>query len=345
MKRLSANITGYHVSGIILLLALLILLPWVFRDPYPRHVLIILLMYIALGQAWNILGGYSGQISLGNHIFFAVGAYTSTMLLLKGGVPPWLGVLPGIALAMIAAVFIGHICFDLRGHYFAIATLGLAEITYIIFLNWDFVHRAFGFQIPTLPRSDFYVQWTSKVPYYYIILMIASLVVAFVWKIDHARFGVYLKAIREDEERAKSLGIDSRRYKLLAFAISAAITALVGTFYAQYVLYIDPDSLLNLEFGLLILIIPMVGGMGTVLGPILGACLLVPLAEYSRVTFGGGGRGLHMLIYGLVILTIALYEPRGLIGIYRAMRRPRVDGLVGHPEVSSPAGDDEGRQP
>jgi branched-chain amino acid transport system permease protein len=345
MKRVHPNVTGYQVSGIGLLIALLMAFPWVFRDPYPRHVMIILLMYITLGQAWNILGGYSGQISLGNHIFFAVGAYTSTMLLLKAGVPPWVGVVPGVAVAVVVAVFVGHMCFDLKGHYFAIATLGLAEITYIIFLNWDFVHRAFGFQIPLMQRSNVYVQWTSKAPYYYIILVIASLVVAFVWKMDRARLGVYLKAIREDEERGRSLGIDSRRYKLLAFAISAAITALVGTFYAQYVLYIDPDSLISLESGLVILIIPMVGGMGTVLGPILGACLLVPLAEYLRITLGGGGRGVHILIYGLVILLVALYEPRGLIGIYRAMRKPRSARRATGAREPTPVGDDEERQP
>jgi branched-chain amino acid transport system permease protein len=243
------------------------------------------------------------------------------MLLLKAGIPPWLGVIPGMIFASIAAIFIGQICFDLRGHYLAIATLGLAEITYIVFLNWNFVNRAFGFQIPVMKPPYFYVQWTSKIPYYYITLAMVVLVVAFVWKMDKSTLGIYLKAIKEDEERAKSLGIDSRRYKLLAFVISALITAFTGTFYAQYVLYIDPDSLLNLEFALLIIIIPMVGGMGTVLGPILGAGLLIPMAEYSRTLFGGGGKGVHLLLYGLIILLIALYEPRGLIGIYRRIRR------------------------
>ncbi|HTU02858.1 MAG TPA: branched-chain amino acid ABC transporter permease [Candidatus Sulfotelmatobacter sp.] len=328
MDKSNSRLKPSAVAGIVLLLALLVAYPWLVTGPYPRHVMILVLMYIVLGQAWNILGGYSGQISLGNHIFFALGAYTSTMLLMKTGLPPWLGVVPGMALAALAALAVGQICFDLRGHYFAIATLGLAEITYILFLNWDFVNRAFGFQIPMVKDSAYYVQWTSKAPYYYIMLAIAVAVVAFVWKMDHARFGVYLKAIREDEERAKSLGIDSRRYKLMAFVVSAAITALVGTFYAQYVLYIDPDSLLNLEFGLLIIIIPMVGGMGNVLGPILGACLLVPMAEYTRITFGGGGRGLHVLLYGLVIVLVALYEPHGLIGIYRSLRGSRLGRSV-----------------
>jgi branched-chain amino acid transport system permease protein len=317
MERVLEKIRGYKIWGIILLLGFLVSYPWIFTDPHPRHVMIILLMYVVLGQAWNILGGYSGQISLGNHIFFTLGAYTSTMLLLKVGLPPWIGVIPGAILASIAAIFIGQIFFDLRGHYFAIGTLGLAEITYIIFLNWNFVNRAFGFQIPILGHSTYYVQWANKEPYFYIILTMAVLVVAFVWKIDKSTLGVYLKAIKEDEERAKSLGIDSRRYKLLAFVISAVITSFAGTFYAQYILYIDPDSLLNLEFALLIIIIPMVGGMGTVLGPILGATLLIPLAEYARTAFGGGGRGVHILIYGFVIVLLALYEPRGLIGIVK----------------------------
>ena len=317
MERIVEKLRAYKICGVILILGFLVLYPWIFTDPHPRHIMIILLMYVILGQAWNILGGYSGQISLGNHIFFALGAYTSTMLLLRTGVPPWIGVIPGAILASIAAIFIGQICFDLRGHYFAIGTLGLAEITYIIFLNWNFVNRAFGFQIPVLKNSAYYVQWANKEPYFYIILAMAILVVAFVWKIDKSTLGVYLKAIKEDEERAKSLGIDSRRYKLLAFVISAVITSFAGTFYAQYILYIDPDSLLSLEFALLIIIIPMVGGMGTVLGPILGAALLIPLAEYARTAFGGGGRGVHILIYGLMIVLLAMYEPRGLIGIVK----------------------------
>lgn len=314
---------SFRIVGILLLSAFLVAYPWIFKDPHPRHVMIILLMYVVLGQAWNILGGYSGQLSLGNHIFFAFGAYTSTILLLKLGIPPWLGVFPGAVLASLAALFIGQLCFDLRGHYFAIGTVGLAEITYIVFLNWNFVNRAFGFQIPVMGNTTYYVQWTGKIPYFYIILAMAVLVVAFVWKMNRSTLGIYLKSIKEDEERAKSLGIDSRRYKLLAFVICAIITSCVGTFYAQYVLYIDPDSLLNLEFALLIIIIPMVGGMGTVLGPILGAALLIPLAEYTRTAFGGGGRGLHILLYGLIILLIAIYEPKGLIGIVQRCFRKK----------------------
>ena len=306
-----------HVKiwGTFFVLGFLILFPWLFTDPYPKHVMIITLLYVVLGQAWNILGGYSGQLSLGNHIFFAFGAYTSTMLLLKADLPPWIGFMPGAILASLAAVFIGQICFKLKGHYFAIATVGLAEITYILFLNWDFVNRAYGFQIPVMGNTMLYMQWFDKETYFYIILAIAVAVVAFVWKMDRSTLGVYLKAIKEDEERARNLGIDSRRYKLLAFVISATITAMTGTFYAQYVLYIDPDSLLNLEFALLIIIVPMVGGMGTVFGPILGAVLLIPLAEYTRVAFGGGGRGLHIVIYGFIIMLVAIYEPKGLIGI------------------------------
>ena len=332
-----SKLKAYRNWGLGVLLAGLVAYPFIFTDPFPRHVMIILLMYIVLGEAWNVLGGYSGQVSIGNHIFFTFGAYTSTMLLVKAGVPPWLGVIPGMVVASIAAVLIGQICFDLRGHYFAIATLGLAEITYIVFLNWNFVNRAFGFQIPMMKHSNLYVQWTSKIPYYYIILTMAVLVVAFVWKMDRSTLGVYLKSIKEDEERAKSLGIDSRKYKLLAFVISALITSLTGSFYAQYVLYIDPDSLLSLEFGLLIIIIPMVGGMGTVTGPILGAGLLIPMAEYARSIFGGGGRGVHLLLYGLIILLIAVYEPRGLIGIYQKMKRSYRAG--------SPRGWDESNEP
>ncbi len=311
----------YKIVSILAIIGFLMLYPWIFTTPFPRHVMIILLMYIVLGQAWNILAGYSGQLSLGNQIFFTLGAYTSTMLVVRLGIPPWIGIIPGIVISSIAAISIGILCFNLKGHYFAIATIGLSEIIYIVFLNWEFVNSSYGFQIPFKKGSLYYMMWADKAPYYYFIFVMAILVTAFVWKMERSTLGTYLRAIKEDEERAKSLGIDSRKYKLLAFVISAVITTISGTFYAQYILYIDPDSLLNLDFALLIIILPIVGGMGTVWGPVLGACLLVPLAEYMRTAFGGGGRGIHLLIYGFIIIMIAVYEPRGLIGIMKRLRK------------------------
>lgn len=313
----------FRIFAAAAVIVLLFAFPLFFPKPFPQHIMILLLMYVVLGQAWNILGGYSGQLSLGNQIFLTVGAYTSTMLLVKLGVSPWLGMLPGILISTLAALAIGTICFNLKGHYFAIATIGLSEITLIVFLNWEFVNSSYGFQIRFAGNSFLWMTWAHKLPYYYFILLLALLVVAFVWKMDRSTLGIYLRAIKEDELRVKSLGIDTRKYKLLAFVISAVITTITGTFYAQYVMYIDPDSLLNLNFALLIIILPLVGGMGTVLGPVLGACLLVPLAEYLRTLLGGGGRGVHMILYGLVILVIALYQPRGLIGIVQALQRRR----------------------
>lgn len=307
--------------GGIAIVVLLFVFPHIFTKPFPQHIMILILMYVVLGQAWNVLGGYSGQLSLGNQIFLTLGAYTSTMLLVKLGVSPWLGMLPGIVISSLAALAIGTLCFNLKGHYFAIATIGLSEIVFIIFLNWDFINSSYGFQIRFVSNSLLWMTWAHKLPYYYFILILALLVVTFVWKMDRSTLGIYLRAIKEDELRVKSLGIDTRKYKLLAFVISAVITTITGTFYAQYVMYIDPDSLLNLDFALLIIILPLVGGMGTVLGPILGACLLVPLAEYLRTLLGGGGRGVHLILYGLIIMVIALFQPRGLIGIIQAAQR------------------------
>jgi len=321
MKESAATI--YKLLGVLAVIGLLILFPHIFPKPFPQHIMILLLMYVVLGQAWNILGGYSGQLSLGNQIFLTLGAYTSTMFLVKLGVSPWLGILPGIVISSLAALAIGTICFNLKGHYFAIATIGLSEIIFIIFLNWEFVNSSYGFQIRFAGNSLLWMTWSHKLPYYYLILLLALLVVAFVWKMDRSTLGIYLRAIKEDEVRVKSLGIDTRKYKLLAFVISAAITTIAGTFYAQYVMYIDPDSLLNLDFALLIIILPLVGGMGTVLGPILGACLLVPLAEYLRTLLGGGGRGVHLILYGLIIMAIAVSQPRGLIGIIQEVQRRR----------------------
>ena len=232
----------FKLVGVLAVIVLLILFPHIFPKPFPQHIMILLLMYVVLGQAWNVLGGYSGQLSLGNQIFLTLGAYTSTMFLVKLGVSPWLGVLPGIVISCLAALAIGTICFNLKGHYFAIATIGLSEIIFIIFLNWNFVNSSYGFQIRFTGNSLLWMTWSHKLPYYYLILVLALLVVAFVWKMDRSTLGIYLRAIKEDEVRVKSLGIDTRKYKLLAFVISASITTVAGTFYAQYVMYIDPGQ-------------------------------------------------------------------------------------------------------
>lgn len=311
-------------AALVLVAAVLALPAWV-TDPFTLRILIVIAMYATLGTAWNILGGYAGQVSIGHSIFFGLGAYTSTLLFLRLGLNPWLGLLAGMAVAAAVAVLIGFPCFRLRGHYFVIATAVLAESIALIFSGWEAVGSGLGLQLPILPSSLAAFQFhESKAPYYYIALGMLALALAVAALVERSKLGYCLKAIREDETAAMSLAIDIRRYKLIAIAISGALTAMVGTFYAQFVLFIDPPSVLPLSLSVLIALIPIFGGIGTVWGPVLGAAVLIPISEFSRVHFSGSGRNVDLIIYGCLIMAISAWRPMGLIG--RAYRRAEPEG-------------------
>jgi len=308
-------------AGVALAIALLAF-PLVFKKPFPQRMMILIFMYALLGEAWNILGGYAGQVSLGHAVFFGIGAYTSTTLLIKVGLTPWLGMVAGIFIAVVVSIIIGYPCFRLAGHYFAIATIALGEIVAIAFLNWKFVGGAIGLFLPLLDESLLNFEFhSSKAPYYYIILAMLVVTVFIAYKIERSRLGFYFRAIKNDPDAAKSLGIDLTKYKLIAMIISAALTAMAGTFYAQYVLFIDPHTVLPLMLSIQMCLIPVLGGTGTIAGPIIGACILIPMAEYTRVYLAGKVSGLHLFIYGFLIMVIAVFQPAGLMGLVQRFRR------------------------
>jgi branched-chain amino acid transport system permease protein len=211
---------------------------------------------------------------------------------------------------------IGYPCFRLRGHYFAIATIAIGEIVQTLAINWDFIGGARGltlaFQKDSLLAFQFH---TSKYPYYYIVLALLVLCLLVSWRIERTRLGYYLRAIREDPEAAASVGIPVTRYKLIAMAISAAFVAAGGTFYAQYVLYLDPDSVLPLSLSILVCVLGVVGGTGTLWGPLVGAALLIPLSEFTRIQLGGTGRAADLVIYGALLTGVAVFQPAGLVGL------------------------------
>lgn len=311
-------------TALVLVAAVLALPAWV-TDPFTLRILIVIAMYATLGTAWNILGGYAGQVSIGHSIFFGLGAYTSTLLFLRLGLTPWLGLVAGMAVAAAVAVLIGFPCFRLRGHYFVIATAVLAESIAVIFSGWEAVGSGLGLQLPILPSSLAAFQFhESKAPYYYIALGMLALALAVAALVERSKLGYCLKAIREDETAAMSLAIDIRRYKLIAIAISGALTAMVGSFYAQFVLFIDPPSVLPLSLSVLIALTPIFGGIGTLWGPVLGAAVLIPISEFSRVHFSGSGRNVDLIIYGCLIMAMSAWRPMGLIG--RAYRRAEPEG-------------------
>jgi branched-chain amino acid transport system permease protein len=287
---------------------------WV-SDPFILRLLIVIAMYATLGVAWNILGGYAGQISIGHSIFFGLGAYTSTWLFLRAGVNPWLGLVAGMLVAAAVAILIGFPCFVLKGHYFVIATAVLAESVGVVFTAWETVGSAMGLQLPILPSSLANLQFhQSRAPYYYLALGMLAVALGVAALIERSKLGYQLKAIREDEAAAMSLAIDIRRGKLVAIALSGALTAMVGTFYAQFVLFIDPPSVLPLSLSVLIALIPILGGIGTLWGPVLGAAVLIPISEFTRVQFSGSGRNVDLIIYGCLIMTISAWRPMGLLG-------------------------------
>lgn len=312
-----------RIAAGLALLAALVAFPLIFTQPFPRHVMIMVFLYAMLAQAWNVLAGYCGQISLGHAVFFGTGAYTSTMLVILLGLTPWLGMLAGVALAVLLSQAIGYPVFRLRGHYFAIATIAVGEIAQTLVINWDWVGGARGLFVPIKrPDSLLNLQFhQSKQAYYYVALALLLLALALTRHMERSRTGYYFRAIREDQDAAASLGIPVARYKQRAMAMSAALTALGGTFYAQYVLFIDPESVLPLSLSILICLVAVLGGVGTLWGPLLGAAILIPLGEWTRVALGGTGKAIDLLVYGALIMLVSVIQPGGLMALAQRGRR------------------------
>jgi branched-chain amino acid transport system permease protein len=298
-----------------LVLVLLIVYPLVVHGSFPVHVMIMVFLFGMMGVAWNIIGGYAGMFSFGQVAFFGIGAYTSSYLLTAHNVSPWLGLIAGGVLAALAAAAIGIPCSKLRGHYFAIASIAFAEIVRIQFNNWQLIGAAEGLTLP-LQEESFknFVFNSSKVPYYYILLgfLIFSLLVCY-W-VSTSRMGFYFRAIKESHDLAKVVGINFVRYRLAAIMISAFLTAMAGTFYAQYILYLDPESVLILPISVQIVLVSMLGGAGSLMGPVIGAAILLPISEGTRVWLGFKGSGLDMMVYGTLIMVISVYQPGGVWG-------------------------------
>ena len=311
---------GAVLLGLLLLAALSF--PYLFQLPYHRDVVIKLYLFAMLAQAWNILAGYCGQVSLGHAVFFGAGAYTSSIWQTAWGGSPWVGLAAGIVIAVALSLAIGYPCFRLRGHYFAIATIAVGEIVHTLAINWEFIGGARGLTLPIRKDSlaDFQFA-TAKYPYYYIILGLLILCLLASWWIERARVGYYLRAIKEDSDAAQSLGVPITRYKLIAMAVSAGFVAAGGTFYAQYVLYIDPDSVLPLSLSILVCVLAVIGGVGTLWGPLVGSAILIPLSEFTRVKFGGTGSAVDLLIYGALLTSVAVFQPAGLVGLVQRLRR------------------------
>ncbi|WP_298245210.1 branched-chain amino acid ABC transporter permease [uncultured Bradyrhizobium sp.] len=302
------------------------LTPLFVKDVVVQNILILTLMYAGLSQSWNILSGYCGQISLGHALYFGLGAYTTELLFTKFGVLPWFGMLAGGVVSALIAMGLGYPFFRLRGHYFVIATIVIAEIGLLLFHNWDWAGAAMGITIPI--RGDSWLKFQflrTKLPYFYFALALCCLAWFVTWWLEDSKWGFWWRAVKDNPDAAESLGVDVFNSKMGAAAVSAFLVAVGGSFYAQFVSYIDPESVMGFQFSLLMALPAVLGGIGTLWGPVLGAAILIPLTELTRFKFGGSGRGVDLIVYGTLIVLISLALPRGLLSLFA---RPKKTGAA-----------------
>ncbi len=293
-----------QVAAAAIIFAVMLALAAYLRSDYLLQIGFRLMLFAALGLAWNLVGGYAGQLSLGHAAYFGVGAY-GLALLSKLGMSPWLAMLGGMVLAMLSAAVIGRVSFRLRGPYFCLATIAFAEVVRLIAKNLPEVTGGdVGTQVPLLfPHNTSAWFCVSAV-------VLAALAFALSYWVERSRFGYYLMAIREDEDTALSVGVNTVRVKLWSLLLSAAVTALAGALYASLFLYIVPDQVLGIELSVEIAILPMLGGAGTLLGPLLGSVVLEGAAEIFKNEF----KEAHLLIYGLLVIVVVLFLPDGIVG-------------------------------
>lgn len=304
---------------LIALVALLVLAyPWL-TAPFPVYQRLgALVLLAAIGaSAWNIIGGYAGQVSVGHAIFFGIGAYSAVLGYHYLGLPPIVGVPLGMLVSVGVAALIGVPTLKLTGHYFSMATIAVAELARVLVTTSDTLGGAQGLTGPALPRTVFDLSFTSALPYYYIFLVVLAAILTLTRHIETSRMGFYLRAIKDSERAARSLGVAAGRYKLYAYMLSAALTALAGGLYLSMFGFVDPESGLGILISVKMLIMAALGGAGLLFGPLVGALILVPLEEISNSLLGGRGAGLTFVVYGAIIIVIARFLPSGLLAIVK----------------------------
>ena len=312
---------------------LVLLIPPIFLDQFLLSLVVLVLYWAYLGNAWNLLGGYAGQFSFGHAMFYGIGAYTSTVLLVDYGISPWVGMLVGALLAGLFGAFVAFLLFrfGIRGHFFALGTFAIAEMVRLVATELEFINTSIGIHIPLVKGDDWLrIQFEETIAnYYYVILALFVFGMIVTITIVRQKLGYYFQALREDEEASDALGIDVLRYKVIAMGISGALTAIGGSFFAQYFLFIDPSIAFGVSISVQILLRPIVGGVGTIWGPLVGAILLTPLSELTRdlvrdpppfLWFIEGRSGVDVMLFGAIIIAVMLFMPDGLVGAGRQIR-------------------------
>ena len=311
-------------------LAVAIAYPLLLSSPFQQRLGALVLLYAIAASAWNIVGGYAGQVSVGHVVFFGCGAYAAMGSYAKFGLSPLFGIPGGIVLAVGLAAIIGVPTLRLSGHYFSMATIAVAETMRLIVTNTDWLGAAVGLSGPTVPRNIFDLSFLSSLPYYYLFLAILVITLLITWWMTNSRMGFYLRAIKDSERAARSLGAPASRTKLYAYMLSAALTSVAGALYAMMFGFVDPESGFGILISVKILIMAALGGAGLLFGPLVGAAILVPLEEISNSWLGGKGAGLTFVLYGAIIVVIARFQPGGLLSLFTRRSKPTKDTGAGH---------------
>jgi branched-chain amino acid transport system permease protein len=305
------------VAPAVVFFALAALAPLVVRDAFLLDSLVLILIWGTCGAAWNVAGGYAGQISLGHSAFFGIGAYAAALLVTRFTLSPWLGLVVGAAVAMGIGLVIGYLSNRLRGPYFVLATIAFSQVLLIVGSRWrGFTAGSEGIPVPFRPGF-----WTlgiaDKRVWVWIMVVLAALAYLVGLYLERARRGYQLVAVREDEDAALSLGVPARRLKVAAVCVSAAFTAACGALWAQYVGFVDPFYVFSVDLSIRFALAAIIGGLGTALGPFLGAALVTTVETYLRAQFGGIGAGLvgiYLILYGCALIVMVRWVPQGLVG-------------------------------
>ena len=311
-----------------LILAAFVVLLWIMPflnfSSFFMSIMIQFLLFSFFGMGWNTIGGYGGQIDLGKAQFVGIGAYTTTMFMVWWNVPPWFSAPVGVALAILWSFVIGYPLFLMKGHYFAIATIVASLILKDLFSNWELIRASRGVYLPMKEAPDFlYFQFVETTAFYYLILVLFFAGLIYLNWFRSSKVGYQLRAIKENEEAAESLGIDIRWAKVKTYAIASTFAATGGVFYALHTMYIDPEAVMSLDLSVQIALMAMLGGAGSLWGPVIGASFLVPLDRYLGAALGGleAWQGIDLVIYGFMIMLVAAVEPKGIWGIGIRIRK------------------------
>src|ERR1700761_2898141 len=310
------GINPRHAILVAIAIAILVGLPMVVKSSFAVDIFVRILLFAFIGTAWNLMGGYAKQLSLGHAAYFGLGAYTSTILQINYDVSPWIGMVAGGVVAALASLPIGWLCFRLRGPYFTIATIATAQALMLIFLKFrDFAWGAEGTPIPNLGAAPLMMQFENKASYYYVVLGLLLLSLLVTWLIERSWIGNYLVAIGEDEDAAEAIGVNAPKMKRDIYMISAFLTALAGTFYTQYIYFIDPATAFSFNISIEAALVSIVGGIGTLWGPVIGTILLETTSTLLQSWLGSSIGGIQLTVYSLILMAVILWRPTGLMGM------------------------------